>query len=49
MKEDLSAVEKTFLLVDVVTAVEKVLNDMSVQIVKTITAAAFMSTVFPVA
>lgn len=48
MKEDLSVIGETFLPVDVATAVEIVLNVMSAQIVKTITAAVFMSTVFPV-
>jgi len=48
MKEDLFVVGETCLPVDVVTAVEIVLNVMSAQIVKKITAAVFMSTVFPV-
>lgn len=46
--QDLFVVGETCLPVDVVTAVEIVLNVMSAQIVKTITAAVFMSTVFPV-
>ena len=46
--QDLSVVGETCLPVDVATAVEIVLNVISAQIVKTITAAVFMSTVFPV-
>lgn len=46
--QDLFAVEETCLPVDAVIAVEKVQHVTSAQTVKTITAAVFMNTVFPV-